>query len=915
MPITTHRPLPPEIKAVQDEMEAIARSYGLDVFETIFEVLDYEELSMFAAYGGFPVRYPHWRFGAEFNELMKSYSYGLQKIYEMVINTDPCYAYLLSANAMLDQKLVIAHVYGHCDFFKNNAWFAPTNRRMLDAMANHAARMNRYVDRFGYETVEQFVDACLSIEDLIDPHAPHIRRRLDRMQVEEEQKKKRKEREKEDQGLPEARGKFKAKEYMDAFINPPDVLIREEEKRKRREEEKEASRSFPDEPQRDVLLFLLEHARLKEWQADVLSIIRDEAYYFAPQGQTKIMNEGWACVAGDTLVYTERGLVPMAEVVAGRADVVSDGTTRRTVYDRHVIPNLETVRLTTRRGLQLCGSVNHRVLLADRTSWRRLDELKEGDRLAVAGGQGLWPIEQVALSWQPRQRRNLDDVAADAGVSVGTVLRHRAGRSVRSAAAIGAALQSYETAANLAVSPATGRRYPVRIPERVDASLGALLGYLVGDGHISRVKRHFGVTTGDPAQVEAVADLIETLFGVAPRVRQDGGRIRVLAHSETISDFLVEALGMTSGPSARVKRVPDPILRSPETVVRAFLRAYFDCDGYAGRQGVILSTRSDALAAQVPLLLLNFGVLSRTRRQTDGCWHVHVTGESAARFAERIGFGLDRKQRALDAYVADRRWMKRDAWEDEVVLLKRGREDVYDISVEETHCYAAAGLINHNSYWHSKIMTRHGLTDAEIIDYADHHSGTMAMSPRRLNPYKIGIELFKDIEERWNKGQFGAEWDACDDLNVRAHWDRHLGLGRDKIFEVRRVHNDVTFIDTYLTEDFCRKHKLFTFGYNENSGNYEIASREFQEIKQQLLANLTNHGRPFIYVKEGNYKNRGELYLWHDYQGIELKQDYARDTLVNLQLLWGRPVHIETVVDDEPTVLSYDGTHHEMRAA
>jgi stage V sporulation protein R len=125
----------------------------------------------------------------------------------------------------------------------------------------------------------------------------------------------------------------------------------------------------------------------------------------------------------------------------------------------------------------------------------------------------------------------------------------------------------------------------------------------------------------------------------------------------------------------------------------------------------------------------------------------------------------------------------------------------------------------------------------------------------------------------------------------------------------------VTFIDTFLTEDFCRKHKLFSFAYNESSGNYEIASRQFQEIKQQLLFSLTNHGRPFIYVQDGNYRNRGELYLRHQFQGIELKQDYARDTLMNLHQLWGRPVHIETVVDDEATVLSFDGNHHEVRSA
>jgi hypothetical protein len=82
-----------------------------------------------AAYGGFPTRYPHWRFGMEYEQLDKSYSYGLSKIYELVINNDPCYAYLMRSNCIVEQKLVMAHVYGHCDFFKNNLWFAKTTAR------------------------------------------------------------------------------------------------------------------------------------------------------------------------------------------------------------------------------------------------------------------------------------------------------------------------------------------------------------------------------------------------------------------------------------------------------------------------------------------------------------------------------------------------------------------------------------------------------------------------------------------------------------------------------------------------------------------------------------------------------------------------------------------------------------------
>ena len=132
MAIVPTRTLPAQLAEIQMEMEDHARNYGLDFFPTMFEVVDVSELNAIAAYGGFPTRYPHWRFGMEYERLAKGYSYGLQKIYELVINNDPCYAYLLDSNSITDHRMVIAHVYGHCDFFKNNYWFSKTDRKMID---------------------------------------------------------------------------------------------------------------------------------------------------------------------------------------------------------------------------------------------------------------------------------------------------------------------------------------------------------------------------------------------------------------------------------------------------------------------------------------------------------------------------------------------------------------------------------------------------------------------------------------------------------------------------------------------------------------------------------------------------------------------------------------------------------------
>lgn len=891
--------LPPNLMKDAARIADIARSYGLDFYDTIFQILDYDELNMVAAYGGFPTRYPHWRFGMEYEALSKSYQFGLSKIYEMVINTNPSYAYLMKGNTDTDQRLVMAHVYGHVDFFKHNVYFAHTNRKMVDEMANHATRVRRTVDKIGIERVENFIDSCLSIENLIDRHSTGIKRRRDRRGDFETP---------DDSVLVPA--KMKAKSYMDKFINPKEFL---EAQQKKIDDDRKKARRFPEEPVRDVMLFLLENAPLEAWEQDILEIIHDEAYYFAPQGMTKIANEGWACVRSETPVFTERGLLTMAQLVDGQATTVHDGQSRQRVYDRNIIKDHDVIDVVTRRGLKLGGSDNHRVLLADGETWKRLDELVPGDEISISGGGGMWATEPVKLSWTPDIRVGLQDVADAAGVSLWTVLRHRDGKRTRRASAIAGALAVYEEEGNQALPQAMKKRVAVRIPEVVDETLGTFLGYLVGDGHISRVKRELGLTTGDVPQAETFVAAAQKLFDVRPIIRTEENKLRVHIHSETVSDFLVDGLGLTHGPSARQKRIPDAVLRSPEPVVRAFLRAYFDCDGYAGKQGVILSTSSDALAEQVQLLLLNYGILTRKRKQKDECWHVQALGASARRFRDLVGFGLERKQRALSEYCDSHHWEKRESWTDEVVATAKSKADVYDISVEETHRYAAGGFINHNSFWHSTLMTRHILTPNEFIDYADHHSGTLASSPGRLNPYKLGIELLRDIEDRWNKGKFGKDYDECRDMVELKNWDKKLGLGREKIFEVRRLHNDVTFIDEFLTPEFAINQKLFTYDYNKNTNSYEIRDREFNKVKQRLLFMLTNHGQPFIRVIDGNFENRGELLLQHQHEGIDLDPDYSKDTLRNLHTIWRRPVNIETAGEGKRLLLSFDGKEYKEK--
>jgi len=251
--------------------------------------------------------------------------------------------------------------------------------------------------------------------------------------------------------------------------------------------------------------------------------------------------------------------------------------------------------------------------------------------------------------------------------------------------------------------------------------------------------------------------------------------------------------------------------------------------------------------------------------------------------------------------------------------LPNWKRDILSMLREEAYYFAPQAqtkIMNEGwaSYWHEKIMTRCVLNTSELIDFADHHSSTLAVHPGQLNPYKLGYELFHDIERRWNTGRFGKEYDECDDIATRASWDRHTGRGLEKIFQVRAIYNDMTFIDEFLTEEFCREQKLFTYSLNERNNRYEVADRGFAAVKEKLLFSLTNMGHPHISVADANHDNRGELLLRHSFDGLELRRDYAAATLEALHRIWSRPVHIETISAQAPLLLSYDGSRHSERA-
>jgi stage V sporulation protein R len=264
-----------ELEKAVELIWEIARRAGLDPYPTNFELVPATIMYEFGSYG-LPGRFSHWSRGKAYYRMKTEYDYGLSKIYELVVNTNPSYAFLMEQNDLLQNKVVVAHVLGHTDFFKHNTYFKHTGANMIDKVSVNADRIRQYEYDHGTAQVERFLDAVLAIEEHIDPNV-HIKRAAER-----------------DAGEKDKRKGPRESAYDDLW-NLADRDARRAAEEQRERERARKRRRFPAEPEKDLLLFMAQHApNLEEWQRDILLIVREEMLYFVPQMQTKILNEGWA---------------------------------------------------------------------------------------------------------------------------------------------------------------------------------------------------------------------------------------------------------------------------------------------------------------------------------------------------------------------------------------------------------------------------------------------------------------------------------------------------------------------------------------------------------------------------------------------------------------------------------------------
>lgn len=458
-----------------DEITEIASGFGLDFFPMRYEICPADIIYTFGAYG-MPTRFTHWSFGKQFHKMKLQYDFGLSQIYELVINSNPCYAFLLDTNSLIQNKLIIAHVLAHCDFFKNNVRFSNTRRDMVESMTATAERISNYEMLHGKDEVERFIDAVLAIQEHIDPSI--LRPKLPEYDLNEESEK-----------------------TKIVRVTPYDDLWNLDQKKTENNSNSTPKRKkFPPNPEKDLLLFIEEYSReLKDWQRDILTMMREEMLYFWPQLETKIMNEGWA------------------------------------------------------------------------------------------------------------------------------------------------------------------------------------------------------------------------------------------------------------------------------------------------------------------------------------------------------------------------------------------------------------------SYWHQRILRELELTTAETIEFASLNANVVQPSKTSINPYYLGLKIYEDIERRYNHPT-----EEMLKLGVKPN------SGKEKMFEVREMDSDISFIRNYLTKDLVKQEDLYLF--EKKNGNYQVTDKDYENVRDQLVSMRVNGGFPYIVVDNGDYSRNGELYVTHQYEGTELDPHYLEHVLPYMYQLWGRPVHMETVIENKPILYSYDGKKVTRRA-
>jgi stage V sporulation protein R len=817
-----------EQEKIENAIEIIdkkAKDIGLDYYDTEFLIAGEELMDQIRAYV-LPVRYHHWTFGQEYQKHKTLKKHGLSStIYECVINSDPAYAFLLEKNNLTEMKVVIAHVLGHVDFFKNNLLYNQVNKRMATECALNAQKISDYYSKYGEEKVEKWIDACMSI-------SKHCELSLN--------------------------NKKEKKEKQDIDIKDEfDFMFRKENLKKMRDLEEDKPSPIME---KDLLLFLLNNrfSDLDGWQKDVMSIVRDEMRYFIPNIQTKIINEGWSCITGDSLVATDLGFIPIKKIYDNKIKTKLFNQNGYVKYNNpHITEKDKIYKVTLRNGMSISGLSRHKLQTLEKNEQKtkKIEDLDIKDKIICSFNNNIWSQENYKIEMNYQYNKFRQDL---------------------------------------------------KIPQEINYGLSEFIGMFISEGHYGA--RSIVITSKNFQLLEYLKNIVIENFNIVPNNKQrkykkEIHKYDLCLHSVEIIDLFQNQMGILNVKPGD-KEIPRSILQSKKEVVCGFIRGLYegdDCVYYneKSQRSIIYVSKSKKLIEQLSMLLNNLGIetsysLEKKKGYQD-CHKIYINGkENIEKFKNEIGFISKEKNNKLsdiiNSYkqnkkalfkhinIKDTEWIISDIFS----IEETNDENIcYDLTVPKNNVYVANGILNHNTFFHQKILEeldnecdflKDDREDWYLYYSAMNSSVLSPGSIGRINPYLLGNEIWKNIYEK-------TEGDEKEKIET--------------MLDIRATHTDALFIKNYLTQEIVENLDLFIFSLLDDAWTV-TETTNWTEVRDMLYQQLIDAHIPTIYVVDDDYNNNRELLLMHDYNGDELEYDSAIKTLGYVSQLWKRPVSLRT---------------------
>ena len=827
------------LKKLEERIYEIARENGLEFRDIEFDIVPADKMFEIMAYN-MPGQISSWKFGRDYEKTRTIYEkMGVGLPYEVVVNTDPARGYLMKDNTIALQALIIAHVVGHVAFFCMNKYHKENDETIASRLKNASIRFEEYERKYGIDIVEETVDAAHALMLHSNPWLNEETEDEKLKRIYERMKKRKHEK------LPT--------EFGDFFTEDSDADI-DREKWNHRLYLTLKNRT-PIQPEEDILRYIIDHSNhLSDWQKDILEVIRSWGQYVWPNIKTKYMNEGMACIVPSSLVHTERGFVTIEYAEGHCNKVVGINNVLTDIDQRIVTKEQPTVKIKTNTGLELEGAELHRILvnIGGEEKDIHLKDIQIGDYVYMSVGVDIWPTKNIQIENNERKKRII--------------------------------------------------KKGVNIPSEIDSELAYLFGSLIAEG--SFYSRKFTFHNSDKCYINRIKSIIEEKFNIEPKIYERENKRYILEVSSVlIMDFLKKSgIDLVN---QWEREIPWSILRSPKNIMSSFIAGFFDGDGcFTSSNHFNLASSSEKLIRQFAVVLLNYGVV--------GSWYVSKKEGYENNYQLRISNGNCHKilydnipfyknKDMMKKSIDKRKFFHSIKNICKVVSIEHGRSMNYDWHIPDGNHYVAQGFINHNTYWHEKILRQlfnEGLlTPEEHAECNYTNSLVKAMNPFSMNPYLIGYEIWDDIVKRWDTGKHGDDWEEEINHDIKMNYNDGSKKGMEKMFQVLRTSNDWMFMNNYLTTDLVKKLEMYMYIKHVNPMFEElvVTDHTHDEIRKIIIKSFSNGGIPRVLVTNGNYLDRGEMYLKHEFMGMELYPEYAQKTLEHIQFLWGEKCTLETV--------------------